>query len=175
LGYGCGAMQLKLLFLVRFSETEANMKSTHHHFSKIGLIILFLFTGLFQQAQAQSVYVGQAGSHGKVLKQFIEPIALKNLTENPVDSIWIIDVRSEKAYAGGHIPTAKSFPVATIPNRLNEIPKDKYLIIYCTVGANAKIASKTLKKAGYKRYMNWGGISRWEWEKETASGLKPDQ
>ena len=143
------------------------MQSTHNHFSKIGLIILFLFAGLFQHAQGQSVYVGQAGSHGKVLKQFIEPIALKNLTENPVDSIWIIDVRSEKAYLSGHIPTAKSFPVATIANRINEIPKGQYLIIYCTVGGNAKIASKKLKKADYKRYINWGGISRWQWEKAT--------
>jgi rhodanese-related sulfurtransferase len=160
---------------VPVKEQEVNMQSNHNRHSKIGLIILFLFAGLFQYVQGQSVYVGQSGAHGKVLKQFIEPTALKKLTENPVDSIWIIDVRSEKAYAGGHIPTAKSFPVATIPDRLNEIPKDKYLIIYCTVGANAKIASKNLKKAGYKRYINWGGISRWEWEKETAAGLKADQ
>jgi rhodanese-related sulfurtransferase len=71
-------------------------------------------------------------------------------------------VRSEKAYLNGHIPTAKSFPADNIMSRLNEIPKDKYLIIYCTVGAMAKIVSKKLKKAGYKRYIDWGGISRWK-------------
>jgi rhodanese-related sulfurtransferase len=160
---------------VPVKEQEVNMQSNQNSSLKIVFLILVLFTGFIHSVVGQSVYVGQSGAHGKVLKQFIEPTALKKLTENLVDSIWIIDVRSEKAYSGGHIPTAKSFPVATIPDRLNEIPKDKYLIIYCTVGANAKIASKTLKKAGYKRYMNWGGISRWEWEKETSSGLKPDQ
>jgi rhodanese-related sulfurtransferase len=141
-----------------------------NHYLKIGLLTLIIIAGLVHLAAAQSVYVGQAGREGKVLKKYIEPSELKKLVENPVDSIWIIDVRSEKAYLNGHIPTAKSFPVATIANRINEIPKDHYLIIYCTVGGNAKIASKKLKKAGYKRTINWGGISRWEWEKVTEVG-----
>ncbi len=117
--------------------------------------------------EAQSVYVGKSGSQGKSLSKYIYPEELKKLVENPVDSIWIIDVRSEKAYANGHIPTAKSFPAGTVKSRLNEIPKNQYLIIYCTVGANAQIVSKILKKTGYRRYINWGGITRWKWEKET--------
>ncbi|HZL09001.1 MAG TPA: rhodanese-like domain-containing protein [Prolixibacteraceae bacterium] len=44
--------------------------------------------------------------------------------DNPVDSIWILDVRSERAYLNGHIPTARSFPSGTIMSRLNKIPKD---------------------------------------------------
>jgi rhodanese-related sulfurtransferase len=134
--------------------------------AKIALIKLILLGVLIYTASAQSVNVGKSGSQGKVLKKYIEPSALKQLTENPADSIWIMDVRSEKAYASGHIPTAKSFPAGTVTSRLSEIPKSQYLIIYCTVGANAQIVSKKLKKAGYKRYMNWGGISRWQWEKE---------
>ncbi|NEW84945.1 MAG: rhodanese-like domain-containing protein [Mariniphaga sp.] len=136
--------------------------------SKITLITVVLCTVLINVAAGQSVFVGKAGAEGKVLRKYIEPMELKKLVDNPVDSIWIIDVRSEKAYLNGHIPTAKSFPSANIMSRLNEIPKDNYLIIYCTVGGMAKIVSKKLKKAGYKRYINWGGISRWEWEKETA-------
>lgn len=143
------------------------IKLAEKHISKIALITLVLFTALIHVAAGQSVFVGKAGADGKVLKKYIEPAALKKLVDHPVDSIWIIDVRSEKAYLNGHIPTAKSFPAATVMSRLNEIPKDQYLIIYCTVGGNANIVSKNLKKAGYKRYMNWGGISRWEWERET--------
>ena len=118
---------------------------------------------------AQSVYVGRTGSQGKVLKKYLAPEELKTLTESPADSIWIIDVRSEKAYANGHITSAKSFPAATVKSRLSEIPQNKYLIIYCTVGANAQIVSRSLKRAGYKRYMNWGGITRWPYEKEASN------
>jgi len=147
-------------------------KSAQRHISRIALITLLLYTVLVGVAAGQSVYVGQAGAEGKVLRKYIESSELKKLADHPVDSIWIIDVRSEKAYLSGHIPTAKSFPAGTITSRLNEIPKDQYLIIYCNVGGLAKITSKNLKKAGYKRYINWGGISRWEWEKET---LVPDK
>ena len=146
------------------------MESEVKHISKIALIIVVLFTVLINVAAGQSVFVGKAGAEGKVLRKYIEPLELKKLVDNPVDSIWIIDVRSEKAWLNVHIPTAKSFPSGTIMSRLNEIPKDQYLILYCNIGAMAKIVSKDLKKAGYKRYMDWGGISRWEWEKET--GLK---
>ena len=85
------------------------MKSTENHISKIVVITLVLFTALIHVAAGQSVYVGKAGAEGKVLRKYIEPTALKKLVENPVDSIWIIDVRSEKAYLNGHIPTANPF------------------------------------------------------------------
>lgn len=145
------------------------MKSVEKHVSKIVWITLILLAGLIPVTFGQSVYVGKAGPQGKVLRQYVEPSALKKIVENPVDSIWIIDVRPEKAYLNGHIPTAKSFPSANIMSRLNEIPKDKYLILYCNVGAMARIVSKKLKKSGYKRYMDWGGLSRWEGKKETHS------
>lgn len=143
------------------------MQSYKKHISKIALISFVLLTVFIQVATGQSVYVGKAGAEGKVLKKYIEPSELKKLTDNAVDSIWIIDVRSEKAYSSGHIPTAKSFPAGTVMSRLNEIPKNQYLVIYCTVGGMAKIVSKKLRKAGYKRHINWGGISRWEWNRET--------
>jgi len=144
------------------------------HISKIGLVSLVLLTLLVNVASGQSVFVGKAGSKGKVLNKYIEPSELKKIVDNPVDSIWIIDVRSEKAYLNGHIPTAKSFPSGTITDRLNEIPRDKYLILYCTVGGTVKIVSKKLKRAGYKKYINWGGLSRWEWEKDSELSLEQD-
>lgn len=134
--------------------------------SKIIWFTFVLLTVLLTVAEGQSVFVGKAGAEGKVLRKYIEPSELKKIVDNPVDSIWIIDVRSEKAYLKEHIPTAKSFPSSTIMSRLDEIPKDQYLILYCNVGGTVKIVSKKLRKAGYKRYINWGGISRWEGQKE---------
>lgn len=143
-------------------------KSNNNRFSIAILLCISLLIILTNHSSAQSVCVGRAGKEGKVLKKYIEPAELKKLVVNPVDSIWIIDVRSEKAYSNGHIPTAKSYPSGTIMNRLYEIPRDKYLILYCTVGGNAEMVSKKIKKAGYKRYINWGGLSRWKWEKATG-------
>lgn len=134
------------------------------------LMIVILLVSTMATVSAKQVFVGKAGAEGKALRKYIEPAELKKLVEHPVDSIWIVDVRSEKAYNNGHIPTAKSFPYGQIKDRLGEIPKDKYLIMYCNVGATVKMTSKILKKEGYKRWINWGGIPRWEWEKETVTG-----
>lgn len=138
-----------------------------NRFLRILLIVVTLITFGGSVSASQPIYVGKAGSKGKALSKYLEPAELKKIVDNPVDSIWIVDVRSEKAYASGHIPTAKSFPLASISERLDEIPKDQYLIMYCNVGGTVNLVSKKLKKAGYKRYINWGGISRWEGMKET--------
>lgn len=145
------------------------MKSESNYISKIVLLSFVFFISLVHIADGQSVFVGKTGKEGTILKKYIEPSELKKIIDHPVDSIWIIDVRSEKAYLNGHIPTAKSFPSGTITDRLNEIPKDKYLILYCTVGGTVKMVTRKLRKAGYKKYMNWGGLSRWEWERATGS------
>lgn len=113
-------------------------------------------------------FIGKAGSDGAMLKTYIEPQALKQLTENPNDDIWIIDVRSEKLYKKGHIPTARSFPSREVEDRLSELPKDKYLIIYCETGGRVQVITKKLEKYGYTRYMNWGGNTRWPYEFESG-------
>ncbi len=109
-------------------------------------------------------YVGKSGSEGNILKDYIDPAALKKLTEDPQSDIWIIDVRPGGAYNQGHIPTARSFPSGTIMERLSELPQDKYLIIYCETGGRANAVAGKLAKQGYTRYINWGGVSRWPYE-----------
>ena len=44
----------------------------------------------------------------------------------------IIDVRTQAMYDLGHIPGAKLIPAAEILNHLDELPKDKMIITYCS-------------------------------------------
>jgi predicted sulfurtransferase len=44
----------------------------------------------------------------------------------------IIDVRNEASYNAGHVRGAKLIPVGEIANHLNELPKDKLIITYCS-------------------------------------------
>lgn len=109
-------------------------------------------------------YEGYSSSEGGSLSKYLEPESLKVIVENPVDSIWIIDVRPSNAYERGHIPTAKSFPSGEIMNRLDELPKSQYLILYCETGGRAQMVIKNLEDSGYARLLNWGGYKRWKWE-----------
>jgi rhodanese-related sulfurtransferase len=122
--------------------------------------VLFLFLLCF----LPGCYEGYAGPDGEPLKAYLEPEALRVLTENPQDDILIIDVRPANAYKKGHIPTALSFPSSEIMERLNELPKDVYLILYCETGGRAQMVIKKLLEEGYTRLMNWGGYKRWEWD-----------
>ncbi|MBP7434289.1 rhodanese-like domain-containing protein [bacterium] len=126
-------------------------------FSAVILSVLFLVT---------SCHEGYVSSEGETLKQYLEPESLKALVEKPKDDIWIIDVRPESAYKKGHIPGAKSFPSSTVMDRLDELPKDKYLIFYCETGGRAQMVIKKLEEKGYTKMMNWGGNGRWKWDRE---------
>lgn len=131
------------------------MKKLHEH--GMSLLLIATFAVFF----LTGCYEGYTGADGEILKQFLSPEALAKLTENPREDIWIIDVRPAGAYQAGHIPTAKSFPSNEIMDRLDELPVEQYLIIYCETGGRAQAVIDNLIKAGYTRLMNWGGIIRW--------------
>ena len=44
----------------------------------------------------------------------------------------VIDVRNDASFKAGHIRGAKLIPVADTLNHLNELPKDKLIVTYCS-------------------------------------------
>ena len=44
----------------------------------------------------------------------------------------VIDVRNQASYDLGHIPGAKLIPAGDILNHLDELPKDKMIVTYCS-------------------------------------------
>ena len=44
----------------------------------------------------------------------------------------IVDVRNQASYDLGHIPGAKLIPAGEILNHLNELPRDKMIVTYCS-------------------------------------------
>lgn len=47
------------------------------------------------------------------------------------ENLNIIDVRPEKEYENGHIETARSIPVDQLEERINELPQDDEVVVYC--------------------------------------------
>ena len=60
-----------------------------------------------------------------------------------------VDVRTPQEFKAGHIPGAINIPVSDIAERLNELPKDKQVYVYCHSGVRAAKASTVLAKAGF--------------------------
>src|SRR5437764_6652427 len=47
------------------------------------------------------------------------------------DDLLVLDVRPPEEYAAGHVPGAKSMPVAELKRRLKELPKNEEIVVYC--------------------------------------------
>lgn len=43
-----------------------------------------------------------------------------------------VDVRAADSYQASHVPGALNIPLAELPNRMNELKKDAWIITYCT-------------------------------------------
>jgi rhodanese-related sulfurtransferase len=91
---------------------------------------------------------------------------LQKLIENKNNDYLLIDVRSSSEYNSGYIPTAINIPVNMIENRIDEIPENKLIIVYCKVGGRAAKARKKLKELGYDNVINFGGTNDWEYKLE---------
>ncbi|HUS09320.1 MAG TPA: rhodanese-like domain-containing protein [Pyrinomonadaceae bacterium] len=48
------------------------------------------------------------------------------------DEVFVLDVRNEASYNAGHIKGSKLIPEAEVVNRLNELPRNKFIVTYCS-------------------------------------------
>jgi rhodanese-related sulfurtransferase len=78
------------------------------------------------------------------------------------DDFVLLDIRSAGELAQGMLPNAEHLPMHLIPVRINELPKDKDLILYCHSGARSYHACAYLAQQGYDNVINLsGGILGW--------------
>ena len=74
----------------------------------------------------------------------------------------LIDVRSPEEFAEGKIDNAINIPIDELRNRLNEIPVDSQIYIYCEAGLRGYLAQQILRQNGYKYVRNLsGGYRLW--------------
>lgn len=76
----------------------------------------------------------------------------------------ILDVRTPGEVAQGKIPgsMAMDFYASDFLTKVNELPKDKEIYLYCAVGARSQEAANLLIQQGFtKVYHLSGGIQAW--------------
>ncbi|MGZ6479771.1 MAG: rhodanese-like domain-containing protein [Bdellovibrionales bacterium] len=78
--------------------------------------------------------------------------------------LTIIDVRRPDEFTGpmGHIPGAKLIVLDTLPDHMDEIPKDKPVVFVCAAGGRSARACEFAVEEGYLNTFNMkGGMSAW--------------
>lgn len=82
---------------------------------------------------------------------------IKHWEELPGSNPYIIDVRDPSEFIRGHLKDAVHIPLSSLRFRLNEIPRDRDIWIYCLVGKRSYFASRILRQKGYKAWSVSGG------------------
>lgn len=70
-----------------------------------------------------------------------------------------LDVREPDVTAIGMIPNAINIPIKELRDRINELPKDKRIYVYCNVGLESYIATRMLIQKGFDAVNMNGGYS----------------
>ncbi|MGL1863951.1 MAG: rhodanese-like domain-containing protein [Pseudodesulfovibrio sp.] len=99
-----------------------------------------------------------------------QPIKLMNTDQakaymdgHKPDQYILLDVRQDWEYEEFHIPGARLIPLVELPDRMDEVGKDKPVIAYCASGGRSMAAAALLEGHGYADITNVvGGAMAWQ-------------
>jgi sulfur-carrier protein adenylyltransferase/sulfurtransferase len=78
------------------------------------------------------------------------------------EDFFLLDVREPNEYQIGRIPGSTLIPLGEVPQRVDEIPRDKDIIVHCKMGGRSAKAAAFLRQQGYANVKNLkGGILDW--------------
>jgi rhodanese-related sulfurtransferase len=86
------------------------------------------------------------------------------LSKAKTGEVIVIDVRPGDEYEVGHLPFARSMPLAELKTRLTELPKDKPVIAYCRgpFCLMSADAVKFLRGKGIEALQLREGVAEWD-------------
>ena len=91
----------------------------------------------------------------------IDAAELKDMMDSD-ENIQLLDVRSQEEFAQGFIEGGELVPLHTIPLKVNDLSKDKTIVIYCRSGARSAQACMFLSQNTDIEAINLrGGIISW--------------
>ncbi|MFQ3565475.1 MAG: rhodanese-like domain-containing protein [Aggregatilineales bacterium] len=89
---------------------------------------------------------------------------VQRFTEGQVPHV-LLDVRLPDEFASGHIAGSINIPVQVLAQHLEELPRDRPIVIYCRSGNRSAQAARILAEVGFTNLYDLGGIIDW-----TAAG-----
>src|SRR6202045_3035255 len=85
------------------------------------------------------------------------------------ESFQLVDVREPFEHEIANIDSAQLIPLGELPDRLNELDRDRLTIVHCHSGMRSAQAVRLLRDAGFANAFNLeGGIAKWSDEIDSA-------
>jgi hydroxyacylglutathione hydrolase len=100
--------------------------------------------------------------------QRIEPIGPEQLAEclDGDEPPVVLDVRRPAEFEDGHIPDSLHIPFGELPQRLDELPRNRPIATICKGGARSGLAASVLQREGFDLVLHVarGGVGVWRQE-----------
>src|SRR5262249_42755311 len=91
----------------------------------------------------------------------VRELTLEELRARPADAV-LVDVREPEEFVNGHVPGAINLPQADLATRLNEVPRDRPVLVICQGGFRSLRAAQFLSQCGISDVASVkGGTEAW--------------
>ncbi len=137
---------------------------------RIDLLAMALRAGITVQ-QLEEMELAYAPPYGsaKDAINFVGYVA-HNILKGETDMVYpdgiapddvLLDIRQEEEFACGSIPRSIHIPMGDLRGRMDELPKDRRVVVVCRQGARAYVAERMLKANGFNAATLAGGYIGW--------------
>ena len=80
-----------------------------------------------------------------------------------IDELQVVDVREEHEWEAGHIEGAVNIPEGDLPERVNELDRNRPIVTVCRAGTRSDDAAEWLRGQGFDAQNMDGGMLSWKW------------
>jgi rhodanese-related sulfurtransferase len=77
------------------------------------------------------------------------------------DGVFVLDVRTQEEWDEYHAPNTTLIPLDQLPSRLNELPKEREIVVVCRSGNRSQEGRDILLAAGFNAASMTGGLREW--------------
>ena len=166
---GAATLALKILFAVPGGRIlGAQCIGTDGVDKRIDIIATAIGAGMtvYDLQQLELAYAPPFGSAkdpinmagfvgGNILKGLLNSVTYDQTAV--MENALFVDVRTRKEFDAGNIPESINIPREELRERIDELPKDRNLIIVCRSGVRSYAACRVLSQSGFESLSNLSG------------------
>ncbi|MCU1273615.1 MAG: transcriptional regulator, ArsR family [Bryobacterales bacterium] len=155
------SQHLQVLREARLVEIRRDGNYIHYRLADESVLRTWL--SIRDLAGTRLAEIDRIGSSFMKNRPALEPITADELKRR-LKAVVVLDVRPQDEYAAGHVPAARSIPIAELKKRIGELPRRGEIVAYCR-GPYCMLADEAvtfLRDRGYKAVRLAQGFPEWK-------------
>ena len=77
------------------------------------------------------------------------------------DRVAFLDVREWYEWESGTVAGALHIPIRQLRDQIDEVPRDRPVVVVCQIGQRSALAAEFLNRQGYEAHNLEGGVEAW--------------